>query len=417
MSAETSFDQALGLAAEINSPIAGWDDFVGFLNKISRRLAGFIRDCPAPSAAAKTVFFGAGGHGQYLLKACRALGRSPDFFCDNDRAAAYLPWLQNVPPKQGTRLDGLEVLKPDQLSSIQGAEVVVATSIPQFRRQIEAQLRELGAPEMAAPGRYFYQAVMLKTYADFYTANLRRLLRVFESLTEARSRLVYLSVLKARLIPYELTESLYYEINEGGQYWARSEFGAPPPGIFIDAGAYTGDTVTRYVHRHLRSGFEKIHAFEPDPGLAGQLRREAARLTENYGLDPAQIVCMESGLGSGSRPSPAALIQQRTKEDPLSAPQAMNLVQVEPSLSLDDYLAGGPAGFIKADIEGFELDLIQGAAGTIEKYRPHLAICIYHLPDDIFTIPLTLKELVPEYHLAVRHHSGNLPETVLYCWV
>lgn len=417
MSAEPSFEQVLGLAPEIHAPTEQWDDFARFLDQISSRLAAFIEACPAPSASAQTVFFGAGGHGQYLLKAARAQGRSPAYFCDNDLGGQYLPWLRNVPPKQGRRLDGLKVLRPDELPEIREAELVLASSIPQFRREMEAQLRELGVRQTPAPGRYFYQALMLKSYADFYAANLPSLRRVFEALGDARSRRVYLSVLKARLIPYDLTESLYYEISEGGQYWALPEFDSPPRGIFIDAGACAGDTLVRFARRHLRSGYEKIHAFEPDPELAARLRRAAAWLADNYRLDPASIVCLESGLGSGSRPSPAALIQRRSQTSPLSAPQTMNLVAVEPSLALDDYLAGEPAGLIKADIEGFEQDLIAGAAQTIAKHRPHLAICIYHLPDDIFSIPLALKELVPDYKMAVRHHSGNLPETVLYCWV
>ncbi|WP_156920145.1 hypothetical protein [Brachyspira alvinipulli] len=45
-----------------------------------------------------------------------------------------------------------------------------------------------------------------------------------------------------------------------------------------------------------------------------------------------------------------------------------------------------------------------------------MAISVYHRPDDLLTIPKFIKELVPEYNLALRHHSVKLSETVLYCW-
>jgi hypothetical protein len=85
--------------------------------------------------------------------------------------------------------------------------------------------------------------------------------------------------------------------------------------------------------------------------------------------------------------------------------------------SLDSYLQGNPVTLIKADIEGMELDMLKGARQIIIEQRPKLAICIYHTPWDYFEIPLYIKSLVPEYHLAIRHHYTGLNETVLYAWV
>jgi hypothetical protein len=69
------------------------------------------------------------------------------------------------------------------------------------------------------------------------------------------------------------------------------------------------------------------------------------------------------------------------------------------------------------DIEGSEINALRGAKNTIMKHRPKLAVCIYHKPTDLWEIPLYLKELVLDYKLHLRHHSGFLNETVCYAIV
>ena len=84
--------------------------------------------------------------------------------------------------------------------------------------------------------------------------------------------------------------------------------------------------------------------------------------------------------------------------------------------SLDAYLDGRRITFLKADVEGMEMPLLSGAASTIRSHRPKLAICAYHYPPDIIEITHCLKSLVREYRFALRHHSPQLMETVLYAW-
>lgn len=66
--------------------------------------------------------------------------------------------------------------------------------------------------------------------------------------------------------------------------------------------------------------------------------------------------------------------------------------------------------FIKVDIEGMERNLLAGAKETIKKFKPKIAICIYHLPDDPEVLGRIIKEFVPEYKIVKTQYK-------LYAWI
>ena len=72
---------------------------------------------------------------------------------------------------------------------------------------------------------------------------------------------------------------------------------------------------------------------------------------------------------------------------------------------------------IKMDIEGSEFAALHGAEQIIKTNKPRLAISIYHCGEDYIRIPLYLKNLVPEYKFAIRHHNKTPFDTDLYCWM
>jgi len=66
--------------------------------------------------------------------------------------------------------------------------------------------------------------------------------------------------------------------------------------------------------------------------------------------------------------------------------------------------------FIKIDVEGMERNLLTGAESTIKKFKPKIAICIYHRPDDPQILQEMLSNFVPEYRFTKT-------KTKLYAWV
>jgi FkbM family methyltransferase len=87
------------------------------------------------------------------------------------------------------------------------------------------------------------------------------------------------------------------------------------------------------------------------------------------------------------------------------------------TLSVDDFVRAEGilrVNFIKMDIEGSELSALQGAEKTIRKFRPKLAIALYHREDDFAAIPEYLDNLSLQYEFYMDHFTIHTEETVLF---
>jgi FkbM family methyltransferase len=87
------------------------------------------------------------------------------------------------------------------------------------------------------------------------------------------------------------------------------------------------------------------------------------------------------------------------------------------TVSVDDYSESmqlTKIDFIKMDIEGAEQSALDGAEETIRRFRPTLAICIYHSMSDFTTIIHKIHGYGLSYRFYLGHYSDSNWETVLY---
>ena len=82
--------------------------------------------------------------------------------------------------------------------------------------------------------------------------------------------------------------------------------------------------------------------------------------------------------------------------------------------SIDDVLDGEKVTFIKLDVEGSELETLIGAEKSIRKYKPRLAVSVYHKPEDLWVLAEYIISLDLDYKLYMRHYTTCNYETVLY---
>jgi hypothetical protein len=71
--------------------------------------------------------------------------------------------------------------------------------------------------------------------------------------------------------------------------------------------------------------------------------------------------------------------------------------------------------FIKIDIEGFELEAIDGARNIIRTQAPDFAIAGYHKPEHLWEIPERLDAIRPGYRIFIGHHPSAVYECEFFC--
>lgn len=170
---------------------------------------------------------------------------------------------------------------------------------------------------------------------------------------------------------------------------------------FIDAGAYTGDTVREMLEENIRPA--GVYCFEADYSNYIKLKAFKSECTEISNLVCENYALWDSKTKLGMKFSNYnARIDLNSEE------------MVVETTTIDDYFKNIQVGFIKMDIEGAEKWALTGGMGTIKRDRPILAISIYHGLDDIVEIPQMLMKELSHYVYVVRHHSYTYSETVLY---
>lgn len=84
------------------------------------------------------------------------------------------------------------------------------------------------------------------------------------------------------------------------------------------------------------------------------------------------------------------------------------------AMPLDPILPSTKVDMVTLDIEGAETEALLGMSKIISTHRPSLAVSVYHLPDDLWRIPILLSSLCPDYNFYLGHHSFSVFDTVFY---
>lgn len=307
-------------------------------------------------------------------------------------------YIDNNEKKWGDSIGGVPIYSPESMQEKKDALILICSPQPSIIRSVSGQISNLGLKY-----RHIDEFILSK--------HKQEVLAVFDLLEDEQSREIYSELVNCRL------KGKYPDkiVSNEEAYFSYKHFGDSNPNeVFVDCGAYVGDTIERYIWKK-EGAFKKIIAFEPDRTNFKAIGCRLERLKNEWGLDKTKFQVYPYGISEATETAFVQRYEDNNGFGTKIVSEYFDNVDECKVVSLDDII-DEKIDFLKADIESFEYNMILGAKKIITKWKPKLAICIYHNAVDFYSIPLLLKNINSNYHFAIRHYTHTLSETVLYTY-
>ena len=386
----------------------------------------------------KLVFWGGGNYDCELME--RGGYYKPDevsYIVDSDKG------------KWGSEINGVPIYPPDKLLEEYDSVIVLITSKDRYgyhAKNIRRKLFEMHIPHV------FTSDILINTYnynnRHYYDGdeslwfhekrsyklvndNIEKINRIRQKLEDEKSREVWDRwVFNLR---YNLNWFYYADISDDTyeHYFSDDIFEWEDEEVFVDGGSFDGadDIWFNWLLERNGKKLKKAYIFEPDPNnftnviynlinetgvdnkIVSITGRESRWNTSKWDVYRAGLYDKNDGAGFvftetdgvyGSR----VVSDQNKNEGSISTVRLDDVV--DPSIRIT---------YIKYDLEGADYAAIQGAAETIKRDKPKLALSLYHEIEDLWRIPEFIMNLVPEYKFYVRHHHYTKHEKVLYAHI
>lgn len=346
------------------------------------------------------ILFGTGGLGRKTLKGLRQQGIKPLAFCDNN------------PSLWGTEVEGVPVLSPENAVKEYADRAIFVVTIWSDKLghpfdEVQSQLAALGEVTVVSflPLYWKYPEQFLPYFSldlpSLIIAGSEDIFSCACLISDRESRSNFYKNIRSRFLAelQILPRAIDYSVQFKNEFLKQN-----PKEVFIDAGAYNGDTIKLLLDSSPFE-FKEIIALEPDPANLEELNKYIEKLTQKTREKIQTIsvaVSNKNGIitfdGSG------------TEQAQISSSGG---IAVE-CAKIDDLFHAKEVTFIKMDIEGAEPEAIEGASNIIAQYSPALAISVYHQINHLWEIALLIHRMNPDYSLLFRPHAAGGWDFMLY---
>lgn len=340
------------------------------------------------------IIYGAGYRGKLIASLCREFQLPIAAVCDKNLAGKTIQGLGRVCSFE------------EAIRSLTDYQVVIA-SVP-YKNEIEQYVKSI-VPDCDT--RSFDFPYMIEVgntgpmeYRRFVRENIAALEALSRKLSDEMSRKTLYSIIKARLTwDYGYLKEVYVP----GQYFVLDVVPLHDDEVFYDCGAWIGDSLAELAAR-TQGQFRKAVCFEPGTDAGQKLRDSFAEEIREGKVELISSAVSQQAEVQYFRPQTSG---SQLLEAEGAGADSVQMQTTSIDLTAQDRMA---PTYIKMDIEGAELAALKGAEKTIRTYRPKLAVCVYHKVADLVEIPQYIDSLHLNYRYFLRHHSGNLCESVLY---
>ena len=208
------------------------------------------------------------------------------------------------------------------------------------------------------------------------------------------------------VLPFNLAE-MEDRVYDDGEHFIK------PGDIVLDCGASDGD----FTREALKAGAAKVVALEITPESIECLRRNLAAE-----IAAGKVVVYPKGVWDKDD-----MLTMYVDPENFAANTVLGNSGLQPSVqvpltTIDKVVAelGLPrVDFIKMDVEGAEANAIAGARGTIQRFKPRLAIAAEHKLEDQFELPKAVRNVRGDYQMncvECLEIKGHIQPDVLVFW-
>ena len=162
--------------------------------------------------------------------------------------------------------------------------------------------------------------------------------------------------------------------------------------IFVDVGAFTGDSVKDFINSYGLKGYKKIYCYEICKENIEKMKENLKNYTNIFIYDKAVID------------------DDRAVHYDLNSELSANKINENGSISVKGVALDNdirePISMVKMDIEGGEYLAIKGMKEHIKNECPKLLISVYHNNSDLIEIPKLILSLNNNYNFYIRYYGG-----------
>jgi FkbM family methyltransferase len=196
------------------------------------------------------------------------------------------------------------------------------------------------------------------------------------------------------------------DIKKCPQYFDPSIVKVGKDEVFVDMGAFIGDTELIYIDfiRSNGGSIKAIYGYEPDENTY-------AKAVEN--MKPYDFANIKN-VGVGSKSEEVCFETQIGGRSTVVTSKDGSNVETARLVAIDEDIKE-KVTFIKMDLEGYEAEALKGSKNHIINDTPQLAVCVYHKIEDLYALPQLIESYNTNYKMYMRHYDDQQAETVLYC--
>lgn len=237
---------------------------------------------------------------------------------------------------------------------------------------------------------------------SFLKENVKELKKFYTSLSDYRSKKTF----------YAIVNNWYnYDLKNLGEviekyfphYFDLDIIPICKNEVFVDLGAYTGDTIEEFINTYGDESYKKIYAYEITDDSMHALKENLYSYSR---IIYAKKAVMDF-VGNGS------IIAH---EISTSSNQVLNEEEGDLLITTLDEDIKEKITILKMDIEGSEIHALKGSEKHLIEDHPTLIISIYHGYDDFLRIWKYINSLEIHYKYYLRYYGGPIfpTEIVLY---